>query len=76
MPIRCKAHCWLTGRRFPAPVKKAMDGVPLGRITAIAAGGSYSLALDQEGQVWTWGSRIEANPALGNRGSRSFYPGA
>ncbi len=37
------------------PVQVTVDGTPLSNITAIAANGRHSLALDSFGQVWAWG---------------------
>lgn len=43
------------GTNIPSAVKKA-DGNRLLNIRAIAAGGKHSVALDEAGQVWTWGN--------------------
>lgn len=42
------------GGNSPAPVTKA-DGNRLLKIKAIAAGGYHTVALDEDGTVWTWG---------------------
>ena len=39
---------------------------PLTNIVAIAAGGSHSLALDGEGNVWAWGANFQGQLANGN----------
>ena len=41
--------------RFPISIQKE-DGSRLLNIKAIAAGGNHDVALDNNGQVWTWGS--------------------
>ncbi|MCM2356576.1 MAG: hypothetical protein NDI77_00330 [Geobacteraceae bacterium] len=48
------------------PVRVVVDtaNTPLTRVVAIAAGGSHSLALDEDGTVWAWG--YNALGQLGN----------
>ena len=43
----------------------------LTRITSVAAGGSHSLALDEDGTVWAWGSNA-ASQARKRRGRRGL----
>jgi alpha-tubulin suppressor-like RCC1 family protein len=38
---------------------------PLTGITAVAAGGNHSLALDSNGTVWAWGSNLQGQLGLG-----------
>lgn len=56
---------------IPIPV----NGSPFSSITAIAAGGSHSLALDSNGTVWSWG--YNGYGQLGNAttlGMNGYYP--
>jgi alpha-tubulin suppressor-like RCC1 family protein len=43
-----------------APVQVMLPGgtTPLSGITAVAAGGSHSLAIDSSGNVWAWGNSV------------------
>lgn len=41
---------------LPRQVVASVDGPALSRITAISAGEYHSLALDEDGMVWAWGS--------------------
>ena len=52
----------------PIPIKKA-DGNRLLSIKGIAAGGYHSMALDQNGDVWTWGRN-----SYGQLAQLSVYP--
>ena len=52
----------------PIPIKKA-DGNRLLSIKAIAAGGYHTMALDQNGNVWTWGRN-----SFGQLAQLSAYP--
>lgn len=45
-------------------VVKAVDGLPLEKITAVAAGPAHTLALDDYGNVWSWGDN--STGALGD----------
>jgi alpha-tubulin suppressor-like RCC1 family protein len=54
-----------TKERKPNPVQVILpDGTPLAGITAISVGDEYSIALKNDGTVWTWGCNIYGQ--LGN----------
>jgi alpha-tubulin suppressor-like RCC1 family protein len=58
-----------TGKTSPTPI--SFEGNP--RITAVAAGDGFSVALDDLGSVWTWGANWSGqlgNGALPSTGSR------
>jgi alpha-tubulin suppressor-like RCC1 family protein len=54
----------LVSKSVPVKVVNKTDGLPLGGITAIAAGGDFSLALKSDGTVWAWGNNSKGQ--LGN----------
>ena len=49
--------CHRSQLSLPIPIKKS-DGNRLLNIKAIAAGGDHTVALDQNGNVWTWGRNV------------------
>lgn len=56
---------WTFGVAPPAATNAALDNANgLGRVVAIAAGGSHSLAIDADGAVWGWGAN--GSGQLGN----------
>ncbi|MDE6107310.1 MAG: hypothetical protein K2F83_01370, partial [Oscillospiraceae bacterium] len=62
-----------TNRSEPVQVVIDVYGTPLKNITAIAVGDAFTVALDKDGFVWTWG--LNANGQLGSRssiGSRTY----
>lgn len=53
----------------PCRIENVLAGGPLQNVVAIAAGREHSLALDDEGGVWTWGN--SADSRLGHRFNRA-----
>jgi alpha-tubulin suppressor-like RCC1 family protein len=49
-----------------------VQSIGLTQIVAIAAGGSHSVALDQNGNVWTWGDNYSGQLGLGAGGPSSY----
>lgn len=61
---------WKDTDNIPFPVKVA----GLENIISVEAGGTHSLALDIEGDVWVWGSNKYGELGLGTDIKYSFYP--
>jgi alpha-tubulin suppressor-like RCC1 family protein len=53
------------GAAVTTPVKVTLTGA---NVTAVAAGGSFSLALDDAGQVWAWGDNASGQLGRGTTG--------
>lgn len=60
-----------TNSPMPVQVKKA-GGIALTGITAIAAGGDFSLALDGSGVVWAWGNNTKGQLGVSSTTSTSL----
>jgi len=56
-----------TSSSTPVAVRKSRTSASLSGVTAVAAGGYHSLALDRNGNVWGWG-----NNTLGQLGRGAF----
>ncbi len=54
-----------TDRDSPVPVSRSSG---MGTIVAVAAGGRHTIALDEEGHVWTWGLNDSGQLGTGERG--------
>jgi alpha-tubulin suppressor-like RCC1 family protein len=54
---------------IPAQVKGENGVGVLTNVTAIAAGSTYSLALDSDGSVWAWGNNTNGQLGNGNSGT-------
>ncbi|MCL1844322.1 MAG: hypothetical protein FWF77_00255, partial [Defluviitaleaceae bacterium] len=55
------------GTRTDSLVPVLVQGFPPGlTITSVAAGNGFSLALDADGRVWSWGSNAQGQLGLGN----------
>jgi alpha-tubulin suppressor-like RCC1 family protein len=61
-----------TGASAPAPVTGPVQALVLTGITAVAAGGSHSLALKDDKTVWAWGSNGAGQ--LGTGGGSTATP--
>ena len=46
------------------------DGIPVASFDTVAAGGNFTLALDQEGRLWTWGFNAQGRLGLGDTADR------
>lgn len=55
-----------TDRLTPVQVHRAVGGQPLGNIRQISAGCFHALALDANGQVWSWGRNDSNQLGLGS----------
>ena len=58
-------------RNTPGFVYENTLGIPLSWIVAIAAGSSHSLALTEDGRVYSWGANNSGQLGIGNTASRS-----
>jgi len=64
----------ITYSTVPVPVFQDAGGTPLTNVVAVAAGGSHSLALKANGEVWAWGANFVGQLGTGSSDPNSPLP--
>jgi Regulator of chromosome condensation (RCC1) repeat len=62
---RGKLGAGASGSSVNAPVRVEFEGLDGASIISVAAGENHSLALDDQGRVWAWGSHISGELGIG-----------